>query len=73
MLGDKLAKPEADQVMENAADGHFSGLHYDEYPVTKHKGANKVPFIIGMLQCYSVERMWREFVLPNVHARVLMS
>ena len=47
MASDKMSKPEPDQAMEAAADGHFSGLHSDEYPVTKHLGANKVPFVIG--------------------------
>lgn len=49
MVGDKGSqKPEVDEAMPTAGDGHFTGLHVDEYPVTKHLGANKVPFIIGV-------------------------
>lgn len=58
MVSDKLSKPEPAQAMEAAADGHFSGLHFDEYPVTKHLGANKVPFVIGTFPiCFTVEKL----------------
>lgn len=55
-MGDKGSqKPEVDEAMPTAGDGHFTGLRVDEYPVTKHLGANKVPFIIGTsVQLFSV-------------------
>nr|PNR47882.1 hypothetical protein PHYPA_012355 [Physcomitrium patens] len=49
MLRDKLSKPKPERIMKTTKDGHLvNGLYNDEYPVTKHKGANRVPFIIGV-------------------------
>lgn len=50
MLSDKLPKSEPEVAMKTATDGLWiPGPNNDEYPATKHKGANKVPFIIGTL------------------------
>ena len=75
MLCDKLPKLESDQVMENDADNHFSGLHCDEYPATKHKGANKVPFIIGTSPYIYLLNKWGEnfYFRVVVESRVLRS
>ncbi|KAG0563359.1 hypothetical protein M758_8G023500 [Ceratodon purpureus] len=44
-----MVKSDPEAIMEATSTAHFSGLHFDdEYPATKYKGANKVPFVIGV-------------------------
>ncbi|KAG0557709.1 hypothetical protein M758_11G146800 [Ceratodon purpureus] len=44
-----MVKSDPDTIMDATVTAHFSGLHFDdEYPVPMCKGANKVPFVIGV-------------------------